>query len=141
MASTGTITAKPAPSLNIPVSNNTVRVSILNTTCDILAPASGFVKPKIKGQEYLNFPTFAFLIENEAQGKKILFDAGGRKDWWNLSKVYDEAFKEKIPGVKIEKSVNDVLKEGGLNDAEIDSVIFSHWHVSPPLTLFGGKVH
>lgn len=129
---TDTIPPIPAPSLNIPPSASTVKVSIINTTCDILCPASAFVKPKIKGQEYLNFPTFAFLIENVPQGKKILFDAGGRKDWWNLAKVYEGLFKDKIPGVKIEKSVNEVLREGGVDDGGVASVVWSHWHASSP---------
>ena len=130
MASAATVTPKASPPLNIPSSASTVKVSILNTTCDILCPASAFVKPKIRGQEYLNFPTFCFLIEHEGQGKKILFDAGGRKDWWNLSKVYDELFKAKIPGVKIEKGVDEVLREGGVDLERVGSVVWSHWHVS-----------
>lgn len=136
MATNDTITPKPAPPLNIPASKCTVKVSILNTTCDILCPASAFVKPKIRGQEYLNFPTFAFLIENEAQDKRILFDAGGRKDWWNLSKVYDDLFEKKIPGVKIDKGVDEVLRDGGVDEKGISSVVWSHWHVSDSSMTF-----
>lgn len=95
----------------------------------ILCPPTGFVKPRLHGQDYLNFPAFCFLIENETLGKKILFDCGGRKDWWNLAKVYEPLFYGMIPGVKIEKDVHDILAEGGVDARKIESVVWSHWHV------------
>lgn len=130
------ITSIPAPSLDIPPSTSTVRVSIINTTCDILCPASNFVKPPIPGQSYLNFPIFAFLIEHAASGKKILFDAGARKDWWNLAKVVQGLFAEKIPGVRIGKGINEILREGGVDMRGVGSVVWSHWHVSLAFLFF-----
>ena len=73
------------PPLNLPQSNSTVEVSIINTTTDIVVPAKAFVEPVQKGHEFMNMPTFAFLVENKKLDKTIMFDLGCRKDWWNLS--------------------------------------------------------
>jgi hypothetical protein len=66
------------------LSGATVTVQIINTTTNVVCPTAYFLEPTIKGQEHLNLPTFAFLIENKALGKRVLFDLGCRKDWWNL---------------------------------------------------------
>lgn len=80
-SSTEHIEPEPAPALNIPKSSSTVDVSIINTTTDIVSTSKVFVKPHIPGQDYVNLPTFAFLLHHRQSGKKVLFDMGGRKDW------------------------------------------------------------
>ena len=45
---------KAHPSLNLPKSNSTVEVSIINTTTDIVVPAKAFVEPVQKGHEHMN---------------------------------------------------------------------------------------
>jgi len=51
------VKVKQHPSLNLPKSDTCLQASIINTTTDIVCPASGFIRPVLKGQEYLNLPT------------------------------------------------------------------------------------
>ena len=122
------IKPQPHPSLNLPQSNSTVELSIINTTTDLACPAKALVEPVQKGHEILNLPTFAFLVENKNLGKTIMFDLGCRKDWWNHSPAAYDSIKNGIPGVNIPKNVNEILREGGVDDRKIDAVVWSHWH-------------
>lgn len=122
------IQPQPHPSLNLPQSHSTVELSIINTTTDLVCPAKAFVEPVQKGHEFLNMPTFAFLIQNKNLGKTIMFDLGCRKDWWNLSPAAYASFKDGIPGINILKNVSEILREGGVDERKIDAVVWSHWH-------------
>ncbi|KAL6715775.1 hypothetical protein ACLMJK_006736 [Lecanora helva] len=122
------IVAKSPPPLDLPQGDSTVEVHIINTTTDIVVPAGGFVRPVQKGHEYLNMPTFAFLVKNKRSNKSILFDLGARKDWWNHTPSAYAAITTRIPGLNVQKTVNEILREGGVDDKEIDAVVWSHWH-------------
>ncbi|KAF2397487.1 hypothetical protein EJ06DRAFT_498590 [Trichodelitschia bisporula] len=121
------IEAKPAPALNIPASNTTVRVSIINTTTDIVCPSNGFINPVLKGGDYLSLPTFAFHVVHPS-GKELMFDLGGRKDYWNWSPATFESVQKLIPGLNVEKGIDEILKEGGVSLQSINSIVWSHWH-------------
>jgi len=122
------ITPKPHPSLNLPAAESTVEVSVVNTTTDLVVPAWAFVHPVQKGHETMNMPTFAFLVKNKKLGKTIMFDLGCRKDWWNHAPAAKSAITNGIPAMKIPKTMNEVLREGGQDDTKIDAVVWSHWH-------------
>lgn len=122
------IQPKAGPFLNLPKSDSTVEVHIVNTTTDIVVPAKAFVQPVQKGHEHMNMPTFAFLVKNRKLGKTLMFDLGCRVDWWNHSPVAHGSIKNGIPGLKITKSVNEVLRDGGEDDSDVDAVVWSHWH-------------
>ncbi|KAF2139274.1 uncharacterized protein K452DRAFT_320428 [Aplosporella prunicola CBS 121167] len=127
MAQSGNIEAQTRPALSIPKSSATVSVSPINTTTDIVVPASGFVGPVLKGHEYLNLPTFAFHIRHSS-GKEVLFDLGVRKDWWNLSPHTVATVKKLIPALTVDKGITEILKDGGVDLNRISSVVISHWH-------------
>ncbi|KAL8666359.1 MAG: hypothetical protein Q9168_007508 [Polycauliona sp. 1 TL-2023] len=101
------------PSLNLPESDSTVEVSIINTTTDIVVPAWAFVQPVLKGHETMNMPTFAFLVKNKKLGKNIMFDLGCRKDWWNFAPAAYNSIKNGIPALNVPKNINEILEEGG----------------------------
>lgn len=122
------IPPKPNPSLSLPKSDSTVEVRIVNTTTDIVVPAKAFVQPVQKGHEYMNMPTFAFLVKNNKLGKTLMFDLGSRKDWWNHSPAAHGSIKNGIPGLNVTKSINEVLREGGEDDSKVAAVVWSHWH-------------
>ncbi|KAJ4982687.1 metallo-beta-lactamase superfamily protein [Stagonosporopsis vannaccii] len=116
------------PHLDIPDSQVSVTVRVIDTGTRASVPAAAFLEPAIPGHENLaNSPAYPFLIEHES-GRKVIFDLGIRKDWENFSpmllKLFDTA------GVKIDgdKDVVDLLEEGGVSKEEIDAVIWSHWH-------------
>ena len=97
-----------------PKSNNCVRVRMVDTTSIMSLHAAGFVKPVMKGHERMSVITMAFLIENEALGKKAMFDLGTRKDYWNCPPMTLQRILDALPGVKIDKDVTEILVEGGM---------------------------
>ena len=128
MEEENSITPVPAPPLNVPESSSIVDVQIINTTCYIVVPVGGMIKPTLPGQTIVNVPNYSFLIKNKSLDKSVLFDLGGRKDWWNLSPRSVRILEEYIPGVKIGKGIHEILAEGGIELESIDAVIWSHWH-------------
>lgn len=122
------IQPKPSPSLNLPQSDSTVEVHIVNTTTDMVVPANAFIQPVQKGHETMNMRTCAFLIKNKKLGKTIIFDLGCRKDWWNHAPATASSIKNQIPALNITKSINEILREGGEDDSKVDGVVWSHWH-------------
>ncbi|KAL8959826.1 MAG: hypothetical protein Q9193_003376, partial [Seirophora villosa] len=122
------IQSRQKPSLNLPKSDSTVDVSIINTTTEIVVPAWAFVQPVLKGHETMNMPTFAFLIKNKKLGKSIMFDLGCRKDWWNFAPAAHNVIKDGIPGLNVAKNINEVLEDGKEDVDKIEGMIWSHWH-------------
>src|SRR5258706_11484184 len=97
--------------LNVPASDSTVTVHAINTTTNMVTPLELLLEPAIAGFENLNLPTFAFLIENKSNGRTILFDNGSRKDWWNLAPHVADSIEKGIPGLDIQKNVNEILED------------------------------
>jgi hypothetical protein len=75
------------------------------------------LNPVIPGHEFINFPTLAFLIENKAHDKRVLFDVGGRKDYWNYA-------PHTSAGMRVEKGVDELLVEAGIELESLDSIIW-----------------
>ncbi|KAF9891516.1 hypothetical protein FE257_003983 [Aspergillus nanangensis] len=117
------------PNLNIPPSSNTCDLFLIDTTCDILSSSSSLIEPEIKGHEFLNLPTYSFYLHNPRSNKRILFDMGCRKDWWNLPPAVSSAIAEKgIPGLRVTSDIDEILTAGGIDPASIDAVVWSHFH-------------
>ncbi|KAK4498359.1 hypothetical protein PRZ48_011017 [Zasmidium cellare] len=119
---------KQAPDLKLPKSDNVCQVSIIDSTCDLVVYPSTLIEPHIPGHDWLNLPTYAFYIKNEKTGKQVLFDLGSRRDWQNLVPHIQEIVELRIPGLKVEKEVIDIVKDGGVDPDEISALILSHWH-------------
>ena len=86
MASSDFVTPpKALPNLKIPPSNNICTVRVIDSTAYGKGPANLILSPSIPGHDHLEFPCFSFLVEGKE--KKILFDIGIRKDYWNLAPV------------------------------------------------------
>ena len=117
-----------SPSLGIPQSEYVVDVYIINTTCDIVAPAWAFVEPVQPGHEHINLPTHAFLVHHKELDKYILFDLGCRKDWWNLAPAAKSSIVDGILALSVNKGMDEILRNGGVEPGKIDGVIWSHWH-------------
>jgi glyoxylase-like metal-dependent hydrolase (beta-lactamase superfamily II) len=129
MSQSGEIDPVPAPVLNAPVSANTCELWAIDATCDILVPTVSLIQPEIKGHEFLNLPTFAFYIHNPRLNKRVLFDNGGRKDWWNVPPDVANNLKNRgVAGIQITHDVHDILAAGGVDPETIDSVVWSHFH-------------
>lgn len=120
--------SKKAPNLNLPKSDSICQVSIIDSTCDIVVYPSTLIEPHIPGHEWLNLPTWAFYIKHEKTGKQVLFDLGSRRDWQNLVPGVVDVIKFRIPGLKVDKEVVDIVKDGGVDPDGISALILSHWH-------------
>src|SRR3954470_24068467 len=92
---------------------NTVRVRMYDTTCLMYVGAKDFVEPVIPGHELFNLTDVTFFIENEALGKKALWDLGCKKDWWNASPAQASRIKRLCAGLSIEKGADEIMVEAG----------------------------
>jgi glyoxylase-like metal-dependent hydrolase (beta-lactamase superfamily II) len=119
---------KPPPSLNFPVSDSIVTVRAIDCTLNMFCKTSPFLSPVIPGHEFINFPTLAFLIENKPLGKTVLFDVGGRKDYWNYAPHTLGLLRASSAGMKVDKGVDEILVEAGVELQSLDSIVWSHWH-------------
>ncbi|KAL1305387.1 hypothetical protein AAFC00_002280 [Neodothiora populina] len=127
--SESTLVPPKAPArLNIPKSNNAVRISIIDTTSRFSFPSHLFHTPTYKGTERLSGPSFSFLIEHD--GERVLFDLGIRKDWENLPPGIVALAKHIGATFDIKKNVSEILEENGIpvRDGAVDTVIWSHPH-------------
>lgn len=96
--------------LSFPESNATVKVWLIDTTTLMTIRSESFIKPVQKGHELINVTDVAFLIEHEPSGKRVLFDAGCRKDYWNLPAVIQKRLGDVIPSLRVDKDVSEILQ-------------------------------
>ena len=97
--------------LQAPPSDSTVRVRMIDTTSIMTIASQSFLNPVVPGHDTINCTDVAFLIENQQQGRRVLFDAGVRKDFWNLPPLIQKRFGDIIPGLKVDKDVTEILEE------------------------------
>ncbi|KAF2740282.1 Metallo-hydrolase/oxidoreductase [Polyplosphaeria fusca] len=114
--------------INVPDSDNTVRLRAIDAQTKMSVSAKGFVQPALTGHENLNLTSVTFLIEHAELDKRVLFDCGARKDFENFSPRIKERLNLNVRGLKIEKDVHEVVEEAGIKLEELDSMIWSHWH-------------
>lgn len=125
------LTSCPA-AIDLPPSNATVSVSIIDTTTFLSRiPSSFLIKPIYPfTAPYWSGPSYSFLIRHptHTQGT-LLFDLGTRKDWRtgltprNVKEIHDSVWD-----VRVEKDVPQILAENGLKIEDINAVIRSHHH-------------
>lgn len=113
------------PPLNIPESESTVQVHVVNTTTRIRGVVpSLFFEPEIKGFGGLDIPAYSFLIQHAGSGHKLLFDLGVRIDWENLAPKVVDRIKGRKWHVEVKKGVADILEDGGVRRADINGIIW-----------------
>ncbi|KIW17241.1 hypothetical protein PV08_04432 [Exophiala spinifera] len=114
--------------MDFPASQHTVRVRLIDTTSVLTIKAESFVKPASKGLDLLNVTNAAFLIEHEASNRKIMFDLGVRKDYWNLPPIIQKRLGIIIPSLRVDTDIPTILQDNGISLGSISSVVFSHYH-------------
>lgn len=75
----------------------------------------------------MNGPAYATLIQHSS-GRKVLFDLGVRKEWDSLAPVIVGLIKKSGIQIIVEHNVADIIEEHGVKPAEIEAVIWSHYH-------------
>lgn len=127
--------------LSLPQSDHIVRVKLLDTTTYLTGIAKVFVDPVVAGHETFNFNDLAFLIENERTDKRVMFDLGTRKDYWNLAPAVQRVFgmDSVMTGVKVDKDVAQILVEGGISLDTI-GILFFQWHCKQNISRLEANV-
>jgi hypothetical protein len=128
-------TAKPPPNLAIPSSDHTVSVSIIDTTSNVRGiPVEYFMNPLVPGYTHIDAPCYAFLIKHDnsnASSKydSLVFDLGVRKDWEHGPKATVDQVKGGGFDVTVDKSVSEILTDGGEKLEDVGGIIWSHHHL------------
>jgi hypothetical protein len=108
-----------ATALSIPRSESTIRVRMIDTTAKMTVRAESFIEPVQQGHKFLNLTAVAFLLEHEPSGRKVMFDLGVRKDYWNYAAVLQKRIGTVIPSLRVDKGVPEILEE---NAVELGSI-------------------
>ncbi|KAL8785500.1 MAG: hypothetical protein Q9213_003326 [Squamulea squamosa] len=120
---------KAAPLLDIPPSNSTVTVRVIDSTTRLEINPDIFWRPKIQGLKPIQAPIFCFLISNGDQ--HVLFDLGVRRDWENYAPDTVRLIKATTT-VQTEKNISEILDSDtsglGITSADISAIIWSHSH-------------
>lgn len=98
-------------SIQFPVSDSTTKVRMIDTTAVMMVRSETLIEPVPAGHEFLNVTDIAFLVEHESSGRKILFDLGIRKDFWNLPPFLQQRLARMIPSLRVDKDVAEILEE------------------------------
>ena len=115
---------EPPPALNIPQSQSTVIVHVIDSTTRLQVPSKILLEPEIRGFDFLDCPSFSFLIEHPTSSRKLLFDLGMRKDWENLAPVIWSQIKTIGSKITVSKGVADILIDGGVKPEAIEAIIW-----------------
>ena len=101
--------------VEIPKSSNTVRVRMFDTTTNMVVNAGAFVEPVLPGHEHFNLSTVGFLIEHEELGKKVVFDLGAKKDFWNYAPLTRDLIPKVCTGLKVDRNASEILQDAGID--------------------------
>lgn len=106
------------------------QVSIIDSTLRVgQAPAFMFLTPNLDGFEQLpQIPSWSFLVQSST-GRKVVFDLSVPLDPFNsFAPSVVKQLEELNWGLEIENDVAGVLKDGGVNLTDIESITWSHYH-------------
>ncbi|KAL2825380.1 beta-lactamase-like protein [Aspergillus pseudoustus] len=129
--------------LSLPNGSTAVDVGIIDSTARLTVPAAHLLAPTT-GLDNLTLtaPSYSFLIQHPT-GRKVLFDLGLRKDWWNLTP--STAHFLRTSGWKLEaaKNVSEILQGNGESLSAVEAVIWSHHHFDHvgDITTFPATTH
>ncbi len=116
------------PALDVPLSQATVAVSIIDTTSWVHGlPCEDKFSPHFPGLTHFDICSFAFLIslfDDNSKKRHVIFDLGIRKDWKNCVPKMLGFFERWGAKIDVERDVADILRVNGVDLNEIDAVIW-----------------
>jgi hypothetical protein len=131
--------AQQPPDLNIPHSDATVDVSIIDTTSHLSLPSLMLIEPELPGFNTVKACCYGFLIKHSNTSPQspnkydtLIFDLGIRKDWENSAASIVEQVTPFKSALHIEKDVATILRENGQSLDEVGGIVWSHWHFDHP---------
>ncbi|EEY20080.1 metallo-beta-lactamase superfamily protein [Verticillium alfalfae VaMs.102] len=101
------IPALATPAHLIPKGTCTCNLSMIDTSCYLTVPADTL---------------------HQSSGRQLLFDLGCRKDFRNLPAPIADVIDLKVPGIKVDSDLADILIKGATNLKNIEAAIVSHHH-------------
>ncbi|UZJ53751.1 hypothetical protein CBS101457_003071 [Exobasidium rhododendri] len=122
------------PLIDIPSSEATCTVRVIDTTSIVHYPAKYFFTEPISSHTDLNCPSYSFLVTDASGKRHVLFDLGVRKDW---ETGYPEHLLKTLKGsgayLEVEYDVAEILDKEPSSDAlpkskDIEAIIWSHHH-------------
>ncbi|KAJ7131693.1 Metallo-hydrolase/oxidoreductase [Mycena crocata] len=72
-------------------------------------------------------PSIAFVLQHSVSGKQVVFDLGIPRNTDNLPPVVKGVIAKYMP-VQVPQDAAESLKKGGLDPADVETVILSHLH-------------
>lgn len=138
MASSDFPPPKALPPISIPHSNQTVRVSIIDSGVKISTTRiSLLLSPFNKGHDVFTCPAYSFLIEHtpttpNSKSRKVLFDLNMRKDWHNLAPLVVQGIRGGGFQIEVDKNVSEVLEEEHEDLRNIEAIIWRLVSVAAP---------
>ncbi|KAL2167187.1 hypothetical protein VTG60DRAFT_1599 [Thermothelomyces hinnuleus] len=118
----------PAPELNIPDSNCTVDVRVLDTGTMVYLKPELFWQPKLEGFDGIHAPIYCFLVSHG--NRHVVFDLGVRPDWENYAPRVVSLIKATTT-VTVATDIATMLNENsslGIRAEDVEAVIWSHNH-------------
>ncbi|KAF7533224.1 hypothetical protein G7054_g7257 [Neopestalotiopsis clavispora] len=111
-------------------SGSVAKLSIIETGARIGdIPIAAFFGPPLDGYERLALsPAWSFLIESPT-GRKVVFDLAMNNDPDKVTPAVKEEIASVQATAEVPKTVAQVLSEGGVDLASVESIIWSHWHL------------
>lgn len=91
-------------------------------------PCSHLLTPDIPPHQYLDLPSFSFLIDHPRSQRKILFDLGLRKEFSSHPPAVEKFLVESGWDLQVTKDIPEILEDGNLSPTDIEAVVFSHHH-------------
>jgi len=144
--SSPSVTPKQPPNIDIPQSDATVTVKIIDrygetvlvlnrdikpklSTALLCGPPGAFMRPSYPSNPKMCLPALIFHISHPS-GRTVLFDLGVNKDTANWPPATKALASSTGWSVAIEKDAAEILEDHGVDvkGGAIDSIIWSHFH-------------
>ncbi|KAK4234658.1 beta-lactamase-like protein [Achaetomium macrosporum] len=117
----------PAPELNIPDSECTVDVRVMDTGTLLYLNPELFWQPKLDGFDGLHAPVYCFLVSHG--DRHVVFDLGVRRDWENYAPRVVSVIRATTT-ITMGTDIASMLEGSslGIRARDVEAVIWSHNH-------------